>query len=149
MGSISMAQTSRAQKHGLAAEASKKRAAAYDPEAAEQAIAWMHAVIGEDAAELASVGSASDKVQAALANGRYLCILMNKISPGAIAKIHDANAHVFKKSENVSFFLQAAEKYGCLREDLFQSVYLTEGSDMAQVINGIFALGRKLLPTGS
>jgi len=49
--------------------------------------------------------------------------------------------------ENISNFLTAAEKYGCSRGDLFQSVYLTDGQNMPAVIGGIHALGRRVSVT--
>ena len=46
--------------------------------------------------------------------------------------------------ENIGNFLREAEEYGCARGDLFQTVYLTDNTDMGAVIGGIFALGRKV-----
>lgn len=46
--------------------------------------------------------------------------------------------------ENISNFLTAAEKYGCARGDLFQSVYLQDNQNMGAVIGGVHALGRKV-----
>ena len=46
--------------------------------------------------------------------------------------------------ENIANFLTAAEKYGCNRGDLFQSVYLQDGQNMQAVVGGIHALGRKV-----
>lgn len=46
--------------------------------------------------------------------------------------------------ENIANFLTAAEKYGCNRGDLFQSVYLQDGQNMPAVVGGIHALGRRV-----
>ena len=43
-----------------------------------------------------------------------------------------------KEMENISFFLQAAEAYGVPRHNLFQTVDLTEGQNLAQVQTGLY-----------
>ena len=43
--------------------------------------------------------------------------------------------------ENIGNFLDGCETVGVNREDLFQTVDLYEGENMAQVVNGIYALG--------
>ena len=43
-----------------------------------------------------------------------------------------------KEMENISFFLQAAEVYGVPRHNLFQTVDLTEGQNLAQVQTGLY-----------
>ena len=47
----------------------------------------------------------------------------------------------FKQMENIGNFLDGCETVGVNREDLFQTVDLYEGENMAQVVNGIYALG--------
>ena len=43
-----------------------------------------------------------------------------------------------KEMENISFFLQAAEAYGVPRHNLFQTVDLTDGQNLAQVQTGLY-----------
>jgi len=45
--------------------------------------------------------------------------------------------------ENIGNFLDACEKFGCNKQDIFQTVDLYEAQNIPQVINGIHALGRK------
>ena len=50
--------------------------------------------------------------------------------------------NVVLQMENTGKFLQACEKYGVKKADLFQSVDLFENQNMDAVIKGIVALGR-------
>lgn len=50
----------------------------------------------------------------------------------------------FKKMECISQFLAAAERYGLPKTELFQTVDLYEQQNMSQVIQCLFALGRKV-----
>lgn len=125
---------------GYTAETTKKIDAKYDLESEQQAVEWINAVLG--GSELGTV-KGKDEVQLKLKDGIILCKLMNTLQPGAIPKIHPAGANKFKHMENISNFLTAAEKYGCARGDLFQSVYLQDNQNMGAVIGGVHALGRK------
>lgn len=48
---------------------------------------------------------------------------------------------VFKQMEQVAQFLKAAEDYGVIKTDMFQTVDLYEGKDMAAVQRTLMALG--------
>ncbi|KAJ3199142.1 hypothetical protein HDU82_000693 [Entophlyctis luteolus] len=48
----------------------------------------------------------------------------------------------FKQMENINFFLQAAEKLGVNKHELFQTVDLYEGKNMVQVVDSMYALSR-------
>ena len=50
----------------------------------------------------------------------------------------------FKQMENIGNFLSACENLGINKVDLFQTVDLYEKQNMAQVVSGIHALGRKV-----
>ena len=50
----------------------------------------------------------------------------------------------FKKMENISKFLTSAERYGLPVTELFQTVDLYERQNIGQVIQTLFALGRKV-----
>ena len=64
------------------------------------------------------------------------------VGPGKVK--HNTSKMAFKQMENIGKFLDASEKYGVQRLDLFQTVDLYEGQNMPQVINGIHALGRQV-----
>ena len=81
-------------------------------------------------------------LQEKLKDGILLCKLMNAIQPNSITKINESK-QPFKQMENINNFLSACEAYGCKRGDLFQTVSLYDGINMPEVLNGIFALGRK------
>ena len=53
---------------------------------------------------------------------------------------------ILSQMENIGNYLSSCENYGVPKTDLFQTVDLYEGQNMAQVINGIVALGRKVRP---
>ncbi|KAJ7996260.1 hypothetical protein DPEC_G00235250 [Dallia pectoralis] len=81
--------------------------------------------------------------QSWLKDGTILCRLINSLyTPGQepIKKITQTNM-VFKQMEKISQFLQAAEAYGVVTGDLFQTVDLWEGKDMAAVQRTLSALG--------
>lgn len=90
----------------------------------------------------------SEMLQEKLKDGIVLCKLINTLQPGIIPKINESK-QPFKQMENINNFLSACEKYGCKRGDLFQTVSLYEGVNMPEVLNGIFALGRKATQKGA
>ena len=51
----------------------------------------------------------------------------------------------FKQMENIGNFLNGCESIGVKKLDLFQTVDLYEGQNMAQVLNGIAAVGESLV----
>ncbi|UJR35235.1 hypothetical protein I4U23_028000 [Adineta vaga] len=106
-----------------------KRSTDLDREAQE----WIEAVIGEKFPNL--------PYEDALKDGVLLCKLMNKLQPGAIAKICTSGGG-FKLRENVSAFQTAARSYGLPDSELFQTVDLFEKRNIPQVTQCIHALGR-------
>lgn len=70
--------------------------------------------------------------------------LMNKLQPGAVAKICTSGGG-FKLRENVSAFQNAARAYGLPDAELFQTVDLFEKRNIAQVTQCIHALGRQVI----
>lgn len=133
---------------GMTAELARKREAKFDADLASEAFAWMYEVLklggapGNIADLVANDVSNEKDVSTALKNGVLLCHLINCIKPGSVRKINENNM-AFKQMENIGNFLAACEKVGCNKGDLFQTVDLYESSNIPQVINGIFALGRK------
>jgi len=73
---------------------------------------------------------------------------MNILSPGAtkVNKIgkNSSRLAAFKEMENISNFLEAAEKYGVKKTDLFQTADLYDLSNILGVRNAIHALGRRV-----
>lgn len=64
--------------------------------------------------------------------GQVLCRLINSLHPrgqSPVAKIQ-ASAMAFKQMEQISQFLQAAERYGIAATDIFQTVDLWEGEQL-------------------
>lgn len=75
-----------------------------------------------------------------LKDGTVLSHLINSLAPNSVAKIQ-SSAMAFKQMEQVSQFLKACEKYGIAATDLFQTVDLWEGKDMASVQRTLMNLG--------
>merc|ERR1712183_53293 len=140
--------------YGMTAELANKRARKFDAELASEAMGWVKDVLeasGNDeavnvAGEIGSIKGAAD-VKGPLKNGVILCHLINSIQPGSVKRINESSL-VFKEMENISNFLTGCEGIGCSTLDLFQTVDLYEGNNIPQVINGLFALGRKAQKTG-
>ena len=106
-----------------------KRDATLDQQAQE----WIEAITGEKFPP----GPYED----ALKDGIILCKLMNKLQPGAIAKV-TTKGGAFALRENVAQFCNAASKYGVETNELFQTVDLFEKKNIPQVTLAIHALGR-------
>lgn len=104
-----------------------------DPEQEKAAQDWIEAVTGEKFPN-------SDYAES-LHDGVLLCKLMNKLKPGAIAKIH-TTSNPMKLRENAGFFQAAALAYGVNQSDVFQAVDLFDKKNIAQVTLCIFALSR-------
>ncbi|XP_002158860.1 myophilin [Hydra vulgaris] len=133
---------------GMTAELAAKKAAKFDLHLANEAFDWIKEVLrfaGGEGAALADTIEPIEKdkdVQTYLKDGVILCHLINAIKPGSVKKINDSKM-AFKQMENISNFLTACEKVGIKPLDLFQTVDVYEGTNINQVINGIFAIGRK------
>ena len=98
----------------------------------------MHHLKNDDLEEIRGAEMLHEKLK----DGIILCKLINALQPGIIPKINESK-QPFKQMENINNFLSACETYGCKRGDLFQTVSLYEAVNMPEVLNGIFALGRK------
>lgn len=105
-----------------------------DLEKDKEAQYWIEEVLGEKF-------PAGVLYEDALRDGLILCKLINKLEPGAVAKINTSGGQ-FKMMENINLFQQAIKKYGVPDLDVFQTVDLYEKKDIAQVTSTIFALGR-------
>jgi hypothetical protein len=82
-----------------------------------------------------------------LKDGTVLCKLANILQENAIRKVHDpskiriAAMRSMKEQENIAFFLKWCKSYGLLETDAFQTVYLYEASNLAQVQITLFKVG--------
>ncbi|XP_041475166.1 muscle-specific protein 20-like [Lytechinus variegatus] len=138
---------------GMTAELANKKAAKFDPQLASEAFEWIAAVLNTGPSEsqqlASSVGTVSSQkdVQDPLKDGVVLCHLINVIRPGSVKKINSSKM-AFKQMENIGNFLTGCENLGMNKVDLFQTVDLYEAGNIPQVVNGIFALGRKAQKVG-
>lgn len=137
--------------YGMTAELANKKAAKFDADLANEALQWIADVLNtsssaDEAAKIKNVENQKD-VAAILKDGVILCHLINVIKPGSVKKINTSNL-AFKLMENTENFLKGCEALGCNKIDLFQTVDLYESNNIPQVINGIFALGRKARKVG-
>jgi len=105
----------------------------------KEAVEWIMLHVKD--ADLKSVDGAKS-LQEKLKDGKILCQLINAIEPGSVKKINDSEA-AFKQMENINNFISGCVQYGCKKEDLFQTASLYDGNHMSDVLNGLFALGRK------
>ena len=85
----------------------------------------------------------SNAVAAALKDGVILCKLVNGLECTSKPIKYNTSKMAFKQMENIGLFLDAADEYGVAKNDIFQTVDLYEAQNMAAVISGIHALGRK------
>lgn len=78
-----------------------------------------------------------------LKDGTVLCELINSLYPEGQAPVKkiQASTMAFKQMEQISQFLQAAERYGINTTDIFQTVDLWEGKNMACVQRTLMNLG--------
>ncbi|KAJ3114655.1 Calponin-3 [Physocladia obscura] len=119
---------------GLDRDLAAKMAEKYSPVREREAQEWIESVLERSFPE-------STPFQTALKDGTILCEVINKVSAGAQIKINQSKMP-FKQMENINAFLQASEKMGVNRHELFQTVDLFEAKNMAQVIDSIYALSR-------
>jgi len=133
--------------YGLSAEISQKQAAKFNLDVTNEAMTWIknsltHGACAEDIVEKVTPVENEDGVVEQLKDGVVLCNLANAIQPGSILRINTSKM-AFKQMENISFFLEFCDKYGCAKSDVFQTVDLYEGQNVPSVITGLEALGRK------
>ncbi|KAM9294090.1 transgelin-2 [Gastrophryne carolinensis] len=124
--------------YGLSREVQMKIDQKYDPELENILVQWITSqcsALGCKPEEAGKVG-----FQKWLKDGTVLCHLINSLAPGSVAKIQSSTM-AFKQMEQVSQFLKGCEKYGIAAPDLFQTVDLWEGKDMACVQRTLMNLG--------
>uniref|UniRef100_A0A8B9ZRZ9 Transgelin n=1 Tax=Anas zonorhyncha TaxID=75864 RepID=A0A8B9ZRZ9_9AVES len=112
--------------YGLSREVQQKIDRQYDPELEQVLVRWM---MGQCGGDIPQPAPGRDGFQQWLKDGTVLCRLINSLYPrgqGPVAKIQ-ASTMAFKQMEQISQFLQAAERYGIAATDIFQTVDLWEG----------------------
>ncbi|KAL4657287.1 transgelin-3-like [Arapaima gigas] len=126
--------------YGLSREVQEKIEQKYDPDLEARLVEWIVAQCGGNV-ERPQQGKLS--FQEWLMDGTLLCRLINSLYPRGkepIKKIPETQM-AFKQMEKISQFLKAAEAYGVVTTDIFQTVDLWEGKDMAAVQRTLMALG--------
>ncbi|KAJ3333514.1 E2-like enzyme [Blyttiomyces sp. JEL0837] len=118
---------------GLDRDLAAKQAAKYDPKREEEVRTWIEDVLQEKLPD--------GTLQEVLKSGVLLCRVINTVAPSLTIKINNS-AMPFKQMENISAFLNACEKLGAKKLELFQTVDLFEGKNMVQVIDAIYSLSR-------
>uniref|UniRef100_A0A1D5Q132 Transgelin-3 n=1 Tax=Macaca mulatta TaxID=9544 RepID=A0A1D5Q132_MACMU len=126
--------------YGLSREVQEKIEQKYDADLENKLVDWIILQCAEDI-EHPPPGRAH--FQKWLMDGTVLCKLINSLYPPGqepIPKISESKM-AFKQMEQISQFLKAAETYGVRTTDIFQTVDLWEGKDMAAVQRTLMALG--------
>ncbi|XP_066842129.1 protein turtle homolog A isoform X2 [Anser cygnoides] len=133
--------------YGLSREVQQKIDRQYDPELEQVLVRWM---VGQCGGDVPQPAPGRDGFQQWLKDGTVLCRLINSLYPrgqGPVAKIQ-ASTMAFKQMEQISQFLQAAERYGIAATDIFQTVDLWEGKNMACVQRTLMNLGSLAVAKG-
>ncbi|XP_034506557.1 transgelin-2-like isoform X1 [Ailuropoda melanoleuca] len=128
--------------YGLSREVQQKIDRQYDPDLEQILTQWIGAQCGPD---IGQPQPGKENFQKWLKDGTVLCKLINSLYPkgqSPVAKIQiQVSTMAFKQMEQISQFLQAAEHYGILAADIFQTVDLWEGKNMACVQRTLMNLG--------
>uniref|UniRef100_A0A3P9DAC1 Transgelin n=6 Tax=Pseudocrenilabrinae TaxID=318546 RepID=A0A3P9DAC1_9CICH len=143
-GQITMA--NRGPSYGLTREVQSKIDKKYDPELEERLVEWIVAQCGS------GVGRPQPNktgFQNWLKDGCVLCELINSLyGANKPIKTIKSSGMAFKQMEQISMFLRAAESYGVTKTDIFQTVDLFEGKDLAAVQRTLMALGSVAVTKG-
>jgi len=129
--------------YGMTAEVSNKIAAKYSEEDELEVVSWICALV-----ECEPPQPGRKNTQEWMRNGEILISLINVIQPGSVKKWNSNTQQAFKVMENIAVFLKAIEKYGVMKQDLFQTVDLYEGQNMAQVLTTLRKLSTVALTKG-
>ncbi|XP_003418310.1 transgelin [Loxodonta africana] len=127
--------------YGMSREVQSKIEKKYDEELEERLVEWIIMQCGPDVGrpDRGRLG-----FQVWLKNGVILSKLVNSLYPDGSKPVkvpENPPSMVFKQMEQVAQFLKAAEDYGVIKTDMFQTVDLFEGKDMAAVQRTLMALG--------
>uniref|UniRef100_A0A8D1EYA0 Transgelin n=1 Tax=Sus scrofa TaxID=9823 RepID=A0A8D1EYA0_PIG len=127
--------------YGMSREVQSKIEKKYDEELEERLVEWIIVQCGPDVGrpDRGRLG-----FQVWLKNGVILSKLVNSLYPDGSKPVkvpENPPSMVFKQMEQVAQFLKAAEDYGVTKTDMFQTVDLFEGKDLAAVQRTLMALG--------
>ncbi|XP_077162318.1 transgelin [Paroedura picta] len=126
---------------GLSRDVQAKIEKKYDDELEERLIEW---VVAQCGAEVGRPDRGRLGFQVWLKNGIVLGRLINSLHPSSSKPVkipESPPTMVFKQMEQIAQFLKAAEDYGVVKTDVFQTVDLFEAKDMAAVQRTLVALG--------
>ncbi|XP_062392858.1 transgelin-like [Sardina pilchardus] len=125
--------------YGLSREVQSKIDKKYDPELEERLVSWIMAQCDSD---VGSPEPGKTGFQNWLKDGCVLGHLINSLYTAnkPIKKVQTSGM-AFKQMELISQFLNAAERFGVTKTDMFQTVDLWEGKDLAAVQRTLMALG--------
>ncbi|XP_042594876.1 transgelin-like [Cyprinus carpio] len=141
--------------YGMSRQVQDKIEQKYDPELEVRLVEWIGTQCGSGVGkpEAGKLG-----FQAWLKDGCVLCELINTLCKDKPVKKIQSSSMAFKQMEQISQFLNAAERYGVVKTDMFQTVDLnfcaslielcfnhaaavTSGKDLAAVQRTLMALG--------
>ncbi|XP_047626111.1 transgelin-2-like [Phacochoerus africanus] len=124
----------------LGPEVQQKIEKQYDADLEQILIQWITSQCCKDVGWLQP---GHENFQNWLKDGTVLCELINGLYPKGQAPVKKIQASImaFKQMEQISQFLQAAECYGINTTDIFQTVDLWEGKNMACVQQMLMNLG--------
>ncbi|KAM4565755.1 transgelin isoform 1-T1 [Odontesthes bonariensis] len=139
MATKSVGMANKGPSYGMSRQVQDKIDSKYDPELEQILVEWIsrQCVSGGEKPEPGKMG-----FQAWLKDGSILSELINSLFLGEkpVKKVQKPTM-AFKQMEQISQFLNAAEKYGVTKTDMFQTVDLWEGKDLAAVQRTLSALG--------
>ncbi|KAG8569378.1 hypothetical protein GDO81_014388 [Engystomops pustulosus] len=128
--------------YGMSRDVQSRIEKKYDEELEPRLVQWIKLQGGSEVGEPPEPGRYG--FQQWLKNGVVLSKLINSLYPKGSPPVkipEPPPSMVFKQMEQVAQFLKASEDYGVAKTDIFQTVDLYEGKDLAAVQRTIVALG--------
>ncbi|KAJ3591469.1 hypothetical protein NHX12_009414 [Muraenolepis orangiensis] len=125
--------------YGMSRQVQDKIASKYDQDLELILVEWISQQCGSG---VGKPEAGKGGFQTWLKDGCVLSELINSLFSGdkPIKKVQ-SSPMAFKQMEQISQFLTASEKYGVIKSDMFQTVDLWEGKDLAAVQRTLSALG--------
>ncbi|EHH50425.1 hypothetical protein EGM_01255 [Macaca fascicularis] len=124
---LALGMANRGPAYGLSREVQQKIEKQYDADLEQILIQWITTQCRKD---VGRPQPGRENFQNWLKDGTVLCELINALYPEGQAPVKkiQASTMAFKQMEQISQFLQAAERYGINTTDIFQTVDLWEKS---------------------
>jgi len=102
----------------------------------EKCKVWLAAVLGESFGE--------QSLQEILKDGSRLCVALNKVFEKSVPKIHTPQEgktlKQFNEIENIGNYVKSCGRLGFNKSNLFDSLDLYEGRNMAKVVENVYEL---------